>query len=169
MLKFGKMEKTEVVLKPKVILLLGRICSGKGSYMKGEGTRIVVSDVVKSIVNSSSRDLLQNSMHLDSRIAENLIILINRALETTSNSPVIVDGIRQISILHQILTNFPDANMVWLEVPTEERKRRYEARKDKRDVESFEVADNRPIELECEKIFNTFRDKLTTIHNYGTN
>ena len=59
--------------------------------------------------------------------------------------------------------------MVWLEVPVEERKRRYENRKDIKDVESFEIADNKPIELECQRIFDTFKDKLTIINNYGIN
>jgi hypothetical protein len=79
---------------------------------------------------------------------------------------IVVDGIRQVSILDRVLNAYPEAELVWLEVPTEERKRRYEARKDIKDVEPFEVADNKPIELECQRIFSTFRDKLTIINNY---
>ena len=157
----------EKSLKPSIKLVFGRICSGKGSYLKDQGTRIVVSDIVRGIVSSSNRDALQDSMHLDSRIAEGLIITINRALEADPYKPIIIDGIRQVSIVDQVLTNFPNAELIWLEVPTEERKRRYKARGDERDIESFEIADNQPIELECQKIFSTFKDKLTIINNYG--
>jgi hypothetical protein len=77
-----------------------------------------------------------------------------------------VDGIRQVSIVNKVLEYYPAAELIWLEVPVEERKRRYENRKDVKDVELFEIADNKPIELECQNIFSTFRDKLTIINNY---
>jgi len=79
---------------------------------------------------------------------------------------IVVDGIRQVSILDRVLNAYPEAELVWLDCPTEERKRRYEARKDAKDVEPFEVADNKSIELECQKIFSTFKDQLTIINNY---
>jgi len=165
MWRFGKTLRVEVVLKPKITLLFGRICSGKGSYLKDQGTRIVVSDIVRSIVSSSNRDALQDSMHLDSRIAEGLIITINRALEADPYKPVIVDGIRQVSIVDQVLINFPNAELIWLSASDSERKRRYEARKDIKDVEPFEIADNKLIELECQKIFETFRNRLIIVDN----
>ena len=152
--------------KHKIILLCGRICSGKGSYLP-DASRIIVSNIVRAIVNSSSRDALQNSLHLDEQIAESILYTMDYALEY--NSEVIVDGIRQVSIINKVLEYYPDAELVWLEVPTEERKRRYESRKDIKDVESFEIADNKEIELECQNIFSTFKDKLTIINNYGIN
>ena len=155
----------EQQLKSKIILIFGRICSGKGSYLKDQGTRIVVSDIVRGIVSSSNRDALQDSMHLDSRIAEGLIITINRALEADPYKPVIVDGIRQVSIVDQVLINFPNAELIWLSASDSERKRRYEARKDIKDVEPFEIADNKLIELECQKIFETFRNRLIIVDN----
>jgi hypothetical protein len=151
--------------KHKIILLCGRICSGKGSYLP-DASRIIVSNIVRAIVNSSSRDALQNSLHLDEQIAKKILEgpkLMEHAEE------IIIDGIRQVSIVNKILDVYPDAEMIWLEVPTEERKRRYESRKDIKDVEPFEVADNKPIELECQNIFSTFKDKLTIINNYGIN
>ena len=157
----------EQSLKPKVTLVFGRICSGKGSYMKDHPHRVVVSDIVKGIINTASRDALQNTLHLDNRIAEALL-RITVALSKREDH-VIVDGIRQVTIVDRMLQFFPDAEMVWLEVPMEERKRRYENRRDVKDVESFEAADNKPIELECQRIFDTFKDKLTIINNYGIN
>lgn len=152
----------EQSLKPKVTLVFGRICSGKGSYKK-DSQRVVVSDIVKSIIHTTNRDALQNTMHLDNRIAESII----EAAKTYDS--IIIDGIRQVTIVDRVLTTFPDAELIWLEVPVEERKRRYENRKDIKDVEPFEVADNKPIELECQRIFNTFQNKLTIIKNYGIN
>ena len=157
----------EQSLKPKVTLVFGRICSGKGSYIKDHPYRVIVSDIVKGIINTASRDALQNTLHLDNRIAEALL-RITVALSKREDH-VLVDGIRQVTIVDRMLQFFPDAEMVWLEVPVEERKRRYENRKDAKDVQSFEVADNKPIELECQRIFDTFKDKLTIINNYGIN
>jgi hypothetical protein len=76
-----------------------------------------------------------------------------------------VDGIRQASIVHEILKHYPDAELVWLSVEDSERKRRYESRKDAKDVEPFVIADNKPIELECQNIYETYRDKLIIIDN----
>ena len=158
----------EQSLKHRVTLVFGRICSGKGSYRKDADKRIVVSDIVKHIISSNNRYALQNSLHLDSQIGTTLINAIYIA-SMASREQIVVDGIRQVSIVDRVLSTYPDAELVWLEVPVEERKRRYEARKDVKDVEPFEIADNKPIELECQKIFDTFRNKLTIINNYGIN
>lgn len=130
--------------------------------------RIVVSDIVKGILSSSNRDALQNSLHLDNQIGTTLINSIYLA-SMACKEQIVVDGIRQVTVLDRVLQVYPDAEMVWLEVPMEERKRRYENRKDVKDVEPFEIADNKPIELECQRIFDTFKDKLTIINNYGIN
>ena len=158
----------EQLLKPKITLVFGRICSGKGSYRKDADKRIVVSDIVKSIVSSTNRDALQNSLHLDNQIGTTLINAIYIA-SMANRDHIVVDGIRQVSIVDRVLNAYPDAELVWLEVPVQERKRRYENRKDIKDVEPFEIADNKQIELECQKIFDTFRNKLTIINNYGIN
>lgn len=154
--------------KPKVTLVFGRICSGKGSYMKDADKRIVVSDIVKGIISSTNRDALQNSLHLDNQIGTTLINSIYIA-SMACREQIVVDGIRQVSIVDRVLSMYPDAELVWLEVPEEERKRRYESRKDIKDVEPFEVADSRPIELECQNIFSTFKNRITIINNYGIN
>ena len=151
-------------MKPKITMVFGRICSGKSEYrIKDKVGRTYVSNIVRALVESSDRDKLQNSMHLDDQIAEK-ILEGPKLMDDTSE--IIIDGIRQVSIVEKILEVYPDAELVWLEVPTEERKRRYESRKDVKDVELFEVADNKPIELECQKIFGVFRERLTIINNY---
>jgi hypothetical protein len=147
----------------KITLLFGRICSGKSSYMP-DSYRISVSNLVKGILNTTDRSKLQNSEHLDQEIADSLLMTMFHVCEQYPH--VIVDGIRQVSIVDRVLEEFPDVELVWLEVPTEERKRRYEHRKDTKDVEPFEIADNKPIELECQKIFTTFKERLKVINNY---
>ena len=146
----------------KLTLLFGRICSGKSSLYK-DSYRIVASNLVRGIVNSASREDLQNTMHLDDTIAESIIMTIDYVID--ENPHVVVDGIRQASIVEKVLQHYPNAELVWLEVPVQERKRRYEARKDAKDVESFEIADNKPIELECQNIFSIFKEQLRIINN----
>jgi len=163
-LKNKRMEKET---KTKVTLLFGRICSGKSSYRSDELIpRIQVSTLVRSVIAdfAATRDQLQDTMHLDNLIANSIIQNVD-IYEASYGRGVIVDGIRQVSIVEKVLEKYPDAILVWLEVPEEERRRRYEARKDIKDVEPFEVADNKAIELECQKIFSTFKDHLKIINN----
>lgn len=146
----------------KLTLLFGRICSGKSSLYK-DSYRTIVSNLVRGIINSTSREDLQNTMHLDDKIAEAIITTIDYAID--EHPHVVVDGIRQASIVEKVLQHYTNAELVWLEVPVEERKRRYEARKDAKDVEAFEIADNKPIELECQNIFSIFKEQLRIINN----
>lgn len=146
----------------KLTLLFGRICSGKSSLYK-DSYRIIVSNLVRGIINSASREDLQNTMHLDNKIAEAIITTIDYAID--EHPHVVVDGIRQASIVEKVLQHYPKAELVWLEAPVQERKRRYEARKDAKDVEAFEIADNKPIELECQNIFSIFKEQLRIINN----
>jgi|TARA_R110000751_G_scaffold211332_1_gene314902 hypothetical protein len=147
----------------KLTLLVGRICSGKSSY-KPDACRIVVSNIVKDIIKSSDRSELQNTIHLAKRISTAIDMVIDTAQNVFDD--IVVDGIRQPEIVEDLMLSHPHADLVWLEVPEEERKRRYETRKDAKDTESFEIADNKAIELECQKIFSIFKDQLTVVHNY---
>jgi len=148
--------------KTNVTLLFGRICSGKSSYRSDELIpRIQVSTLVRSIIAdfAATRDQLQDTMHLDDLIAKSIIEHID-IYDSAYGLDIIVDGIRQVSIVEMVLEKYPDAELVWLSVPKHERKRRYESRKDIKDVEPFDLADNKPIELECQEIFSTFKDKI---------
>ena len=101
----------EQSLKHRVTLVFGRICSGKGSYRKDADKRIVVSDIVKHIISSNNRDALQNSLHLDSQIGTTLINAIYIA-SMANRDHVVVDGIRQVSIVDRVLNAYPDAELV---------------------------------------------------------
>lgn len=157
-----RMERMEPLSTNKVTLLFGRICSGKSS-MYPNAYRVVVSNIVRSLLNSTDRDKLQNSQHLDEEIAESLLMTLHYVAEEYEH--VVVDGIRQVSIVEKVLEYFPDAELVWLSVEDSERKRRYQIRKDIKDVEPFEVADNKPIEIECQKIYERYKDRLVIVNN----
>lgn len=145
-----------------ITYLCGRICSGKSTY-RPEARRLMVSDIVRNVVRSNDRERLQNSMHLENDILHGLAMCIDYDMEMGVQE-LIIDGIRQPSILERLSAVYP-GEIVWLEVPLQERKRRYEARGAEKDTEPFEVADNKPIELECQKIYDNYREQLQVIYN----
>ena len=154
----------------QIILVFGRICSGKSTF-QSQAYRVVVSNIVRKLINSNDRSQLQNTQHLDQQIAHKIVsriesyeMLISKGILKKHN--IVIDGIRQPSIVHHILERYPQAILVWLEVPTDTRKERYERRADVKDVESFEVADNKAIELEGQNIFSIFRERLQIINNH---
>jgi len=157
--------------KKKVILVFGRICSGKSTFMSSSSYCIVVSNIVKDLVNSNDRSVLQNTLDLDERIAEEIVgcldaltVAIKHNLIESKN--IIVDGIRQPSIVNYILEWYSDSDLVWIEAPAEVREARYKKRGSSKDTTTFEEADNKPIELECQKIYSIFKDQLQIINNY---
>lgn len=157
-------------MKAEVILVFGRICSGKSSF-QSMSYRIIVSNIVRDLMKSDDREKLQNSLHLDERIAEEIIGVLDATSTCIEKGiikrkPIIVDGIRQSTIVDKILEWYPDSTLVWLNVPDDQRKKRYENRKDAKDTEPFDIADNKPIELECQKIFSIFEERLEIINNY---
>jgi len=157
-------------MKAEVILLFGRICSGKSSFQASTSYRISVSNIVKDLIKSEDRTKLQNSLHLDERIAEEVVGVLDAITTCVEKGiikrrPIIVDGIRQSTIVDKILEWYPDSHLIWLNTSEHIRKVRYERRDDIKDTESFEVADNKPIELECQKIFSIFEERLEIINN----
>ena len=154
---------------PEVILVFGRICSGKSSF-QARAHRLIVSDIVRELINSNDRAQLQNTQHLDQDIAKEIVQWVENHQYLMSHDllPIrnlVVDGIRQSSIVEYVLERLPDASMVWLDVPEKIRRRRYETRNAEKDTESFDAADNRPIELECQKIFGIFKDQMDIVYN----
>ena len=154
----------------KLILVFGRICSGKSSF-QSQAYRVVVSNIVRKLINSNDRSQLQNTQHLDEQIAQRILGMIETYEMLMANDVIkihniIVDGIRQPSIVSRILEHYPQANLVWLETSADKRKMRYELRADVKDVEPFEVADNKAIEVECQNIFSIFKERLQIINNH---
>lgn len=123
-----------------IVLVFGRLCSGKGTYAQSfyNHEHVVVSGVVRSLVNSNTRDELQTTAHLDSEIAKELEVSISELLK--QNKRVIVDGIRQQSIVQMLEKAFCNIEYVWLDVDKDVLRERYKSRADKKDTADFDVA-----------------------------
>ena len=149
----------------KIVFLFGEICSGKSTLDFGEfSMRITVSNIVKRLMQSESREVLQNSKHLDSAIADEIVEEIDNIFGYIDPLPhtIIIDGIRQYSIVQQVQQWIPDNVEVeykWLEVDSVERKRRFEARKDPKDTLTFEEAEKRDNELGLSTLFSMLKEQ----------
>jgi dephospho-CoA kinase len=103
-----------------IILVFGKLCSGKGTYCK-RFTRsgykhVSTSDVVKDLSGAQTRGELQKTADKGPAIAAELVEIIGK------NSKIIVDGIRQPNIVDAIVSRFGRDNieMVWLDVPDDQ-------------------------------------------------
>jgi len=152
----------------KVLFLFGEICSGKSTFDVGQqSVRLTVSNVVKRLMQSEDREILQNSKHLDTRIADEIVEEIHMMHTFVDDLPqyFIIDGIRQYTILAQVeqwmSTNLPDVELeyLWLEVDQQERKRRFEARNDAKDSLTFEEAEKRDNLLGLSELFSILKEQ----------
>jgi predicted kinase len=110
----------------KVVLLFGKICSGKSTYADAlcyvtKAKRITVSDIVKRVSGKVSRSELQGTAHMDKEIALELIAEIKKY------DKVVIDGIRQYSIVVELVAEFgmDSLDLIWLDVPDDIRKYRF--------------------------------------------
>lgn len=153
----------------KIKLVLGPICSGKTTWCDTQiniderrdipSKYVKVSDVVKSLSSATTRSELQQTGELDSQISSKLINLLDRDLLHTYDI-VYVDGVRQISIMMDIINHFAisegedvPVDLVWLEVESDERRRRFITRKQPRDLDvTFDEANANDYMLGLDKI-----------------
>ena len=156
----------------KVLFLFGEICSGKSTYTpEGNSVRITVSNVVKKLMQSEDREVLQKSRHMDTMIANeiandlwNYDAFVFESKDTTPDY-LIIDGIRQGTIL-TVLESYIERShprwgieYKWLEVDREERRRRFDARKDPKDTLSFDEAEKRDNELGLSQLFSILKEQ----------
>jgi len=127
-----------------ICFVCGQLCSGKTLYSKtltqiSECVFVEVGDIVRSIKNTVDREKLQDSKNLFSHITAQLRLL------ASANQPkqLVVSGVRQ----KEILQSFPNATVLWIECPQEERKRRYELRAREGDTQTFDEAEQGDINL----------------------
>lgn len=153
----------------QVILVCGPICSGKTTWCneninKDEDSYIKVSDIVKLLTNATNRAELQDTANLDKQIADHLIRTIRNCLHETDK--VFVDGVRQISIVKRIVGEYPQAELVWLEVSYQERERRFSLRAHTRDSGvSFEQVNVKDYELGLLEVENHYNNNLKNKNN----
>ena len=150
----------------KIVLLFGKICSGKSTYADAlcyitKAKRITVSDIVKRVSGKISRSELQNTAHMDVEIIKELCAEINKY------DKVVIDGIRQYSIVLGLSTEYGLSNidMIWLEVPDEIRKYRFHDRAISKDDITFEEADARDERLGLKELAESLKKTYTIINN----
>lgn len=150
----------------QIVLLFGKICSGKSTYADAlcyvtKAKRITVSDIVKRVSGKVSRSELQNTAHMDLSICEEL------ASEIKKYDKVVVDGIRQYSIVVGLAAEFglENLDLIWLEVPDEIRRYRFTDRAVAKDDISFEEADARDERLGLLELQDKLKDSYIVINN----
>ena len=150
----------------RIVLLFGKICSGKSTYADAlcyvtKAKRITVSDIVKRVSGKISRSELQNTAHMDKEIALELIQVIS------SYDKVVVDGIRQYTIVLELAAEYgiDNLDLIWLEVPDDIRKYRFHDRAVSKDDITFEDADARDEKLGLKELQDELKDSYITINN----
>lgn len=128
-----------------ISFVCGQLCSGKTLYSEAlraasvnkNSTYIEVGDIVRGLKRSIDRKVLQNSKELSNYIIDTLKADKQRFKE------IVVSGVRQ----KEILEAFPEATLLWIDCPKNEREQRYLNRKRQGDTQTFEEADQGDIDL----------------------
>jgi len=155
-----------MIITNKIVLLFGKICSGKSTYADAlcyitKAKRITVSDIVKRVSGKVSRSELQGTAHMDIEIIKELCAEINKY------DKVVIDGIRQYSIVLGLSAEYglSEIDMIWLEVPDNIRKYRFHDRAVSKDDITFEEADIRDEKLGLKELANSLEKTYTIINN----
>ncbi len=150
----------------RITLLFGKICSGKSTYADAlcyvtKAKRITVSDIVKRVSGKISRSELQNTAHMDQDICHELCHEINKY------DKVVVDGIRQYTIVTGLVAEYglENIDLVWLEVPDDVRRYRFYDRAVSKDDITFEEADARDEKLGLKELQNNLKNSYIIINN----
>lgn len=150
----------------KIVLLFGKICSGKSTYADAlcyvaKAKRITVSDIVKRVSGKASRSELQNTAHMDQDICHELCQEINKY------DKVVIDGIRQYTIVTGLVAEYglENVDLVWLEVPDDVRKYRFYDRAISKDDITFEEADARDEKLGLKELQDKLKDSYIIVNN----
>jgi dephospho-CoA kinase len=122
----------------------GQLCCGKTLYSQTlsamvDGMYIEVGDIVRELKQTKNREDLQNSKDLTSQIIEQ----IKHRTSSQTVRQFVVSGVRQ----KEILKEFPEATLLWIQCPKQIRKKRYEARLREGDEMPFKNAEQGDIKL----------------------
>ena len=150
----------------RIVLLFGKICSGKSTYADAlcyvtKAKRITVSDIVKRVSGKVSRSELQMTAHMDQDICHELCQEINKY------DKVVIDGIRQYSIVLGLAAEYglDNLDLIWLEVPDDVRRYRFYDRAISKDDITFEEADARDEKLGLLELQDKLKDSYIKINN----
>lgn len=157
-------------MNPTIICVSGRICSGKGFICTKiavgcSAEHIVVSDIVRSLINSSDRSSLQDTAQLCDVISHQLAIKVQFALDSGKN--VIIDGVRQREVLNHTLNLKQPIEFVWVDASVETRRQRFTDRKSNKDNINFDQAEYKDNLLGISELEVWFKDVnlATIVHN----
>ncbi len=160
------MKLFEATSDKPIVLVFGRLCSGKGTYcapfVKQGYHHIATSAVVSKLSGASTRGELQHTADFDDAITMELIDQIEK------NDKVIIDGIRQPQIVDAIVKKFghKDIEMVWLEVPDATREERFLKRDAHKDNQSFADASRGDKDLGVDDVEKRFKQHSTVVDHY---
>ncbi len=152
------MKLHEIVSNRQIVVVCGNISSGKGTYVKSkypDYQQITVSDIVKKLTGMQNRSEITKTKNLDIQIIEELI------KEISKYNRVVVEGIRQPSILHKLELHFGDQikDVIWLDVPEEKRREYFTKRGASKDDMSFDKASAADRNLGIDDLEQYIRDK----------
>ena len=148
----------------RIVVVCGYPCSGKETFINNhlkQANVIKVSSIVQELKQSSKLSDLNDSMHLDCRIVE---ILEEKIIKNPSDQILVIDGIRQATIvkdINVICKRFAiPIEYIWLDVPMEELKFRFEQRKQSRNDMTFEevVISNKKMGIDIVKDLITLKN-----------
>ena len=159
------MKLNEIAPSKPIVLVFGRLCSGKGTYcepFEEQGYyHVTTSEVVRRLSGAQTRDKLQHTKEFDTAIAEEMINLIKQ------HDKIIVDGIRQTKIIDRIIEEFgDDVQMIWLEVPADIRKVRFTQRKAAKDDQTFDDAEAGDSHLGLDDVEAKYKSQSKVIDHY---
>lgn len=133
-------------MNKRIIAVCGKVCSGKNTFANNLvlHTQIDIGSIVREIKQQDARI---HDKSLDAEIIKRLSKILN------DYDSYVITGVRQITILRYLAFEIGDCDFVWLEVPEEELKRRFLARKSEKDKDlSFEEVIKRDNELGLKQI-----------------
>jgi len=138
-MKLNEIVDVNLTTGKSIILVSGNICSGKGTFCAKQfpGYQILgVSSIVKELSGFNKRSELGTTANLDSKIVARIIEEITKS----SRDKIVVEGIRQLSIMEGLEAHFGDQikDVIWLDVPHEVLKSRFEHRNAGKDDMDFE-------------------------------
>ena len=127
-----------------ITFICGQLCSGKTKLAQAYSSickshYIEVGDILRHIKQTSDRNILQNTKEL----FQEIIFCIKDVVGNQEDNNWVICGVRQ----KQIFEAFPGSAYIWLDVPEDVRKQRYETRSREGDERSFEEAEQGDINL----------------------
>lgn len=165
-----RMEQLYTKIDKKIIILIGRVCSGKTTFstilkqnlqFRGEFVEVVdIGNLVREITDQENRVF---KSQLDIKIIEKLNPIIKQCRE--KNKTLIIVGPRQKSILKGLDLKEDEYQNIVMSCSLEERQKRYIMRNDKKDgkTSNVEEIDRFEDELGLQELMDSVKENCIII------